>query len=697
MRYRIGVDIGGTFTDFALFDDATGEVTTHKQLTTPADPSLAVVEGVATLVAEAGVDLRDIGVVAHGTTLVTNAIIERKGARTAMLVNRGFSDVLEIAMERRYDLFDLRLQFPTPVVPRSLRFEVGGRMRHDGGEEAVLELDATLPQLRRAVDEEGVESVAVCFLHSYVDQRHENAAVEWLAQHFPALTVSASSAVFPYIREYERWTTACLNAYVQPVVHRYLTRLETGLAKIGFRGQFLVMSSSGGSLTADIARRFPIRLLESGPAAGALMSAAHGRALGELDVLSFDMGGTTAKGCLIHDGATQKRYELEVARMHEFKKGSGLPAKIPVIDMIEIGAGGGSLADIDERGALRVGPRSAGARPGPICYGQGGMHPTLTDANLLLGFLDSASFLGGKMALDTAHTRALMDTEIARPLGVDVLRAAWGIHEVINEDVARAFRVHASERGSDFRHCSMIVFGGSGPLHGARVARKLQIPRVICPWGAGVMSAFGLLTSPLGFEVARSWRVSLQSLSAQQLAATLAAMGGEAAQFLTVSGVAKGDVQLRYALDVRYEGQGYEIDVSIPSDLDPLAIHAALPDMFATRYRTVFGLVFAERGIEIVNWKVEANGPRPGADVTYHLKPSQQRKDAVKGHRPAYFGDAGGMVHCPVYDRYALQAGASIAGPALIEERESTCVIGPADRATVDAALNIVINVGALQ
>ncbi|MGE0802683.1 MAG: hydantoinase/oxoprolinase family protein, partial [Lautropia sp.] len=664
IRYRIGVDIGGTFTDFVLVDDRAGTAITHKQLTTPEDPSLAVVEGVAAIAAAGGVPVARIDAIVHGTTLVTNAIIERKGAATAMLVTRGFADVLDIAQERRYDLFDLRLVLPSPVVPRSRRIEVDGRLHHDGREETPLSLEPARPALERLVETDGIESVAVCLLHAYRDPRHEEAAAEWLARHFPALKVSTSSGVFPSIREYERWTTATLNAYVQPVVDRYLDRIETGLAELGFGGRFLVMSSSGGSLTAALARRFPIRLLESGPAAGALMSAAHGRALGEPDVLSFDMGGTTAKGCVIRGGVPQKRYEFEVGRVHEFKKGSGLPARIPVIDMIEIGAGGGSLVGFDDRGTLCVGPRSAGARPGPVCYGRGGTEPTLTDANLLLGYLDAGSFLGGRMALDVAATRAAMQARVADAIGVDARRAAWGVHEIINEDVARAFRVHASERGVDIRHSSMIVFGGSGPLHGSRVARKLRIPKVICPVGAGVMSAFGLLTSPIGFEVARSWRVDPAQLGPEALARALDALGDQAAALVVEAGVPRAAIVLRYALDVRYDGQGYEIEVPIPADLATGAVHRALPALFATGYRAVFGTDFPERSIEIVNWKAEASGPPPAGGRTHRLVTPGAAGDALKGRRDACFDSDGGLASCPGGDRYRRAGGPTHDGPA---------------------------------
>ena len=690
-RYRIGVDIGGTFTDFALFDDITGEIATHKRLTTPEDPSAAVVEGVRAIAAEAGIAIAEVASVVHGTTLVTNALIERRGAPTAMLVTAGFRDTLDIGMERRYDLFDLRIRFPAPLVPRHLRFEVSERIGYDGAIRAVPDFATLEAPLAAAIETDGIEAVAVCFLHSYLDPRHERAAADWLAARFPRLRISVSSEIFPFMREFERWTTTCMNAFVQPVVDRYVARLEAGLAALGFAGTFLIMTSSGGTLTGDLARRFPVRLLESGPAAGALMSARHGRALGLDQILSFDMGGTTAKGCIVRDGTPLKRYELEVGRVHDFKRGSGLPAKIPVLDMIEIGAGGGSLADVDARGVLRVGPRSAGAMPGPACYGQGATQATLTDANLALGYLDAASFLGGRMRLDQEAARTAIGEGVGRTLGVPVERAAWGIHEVINEDVARAFRVHASERGVDYRRCSMIAFGGSGPLHAARVARKLKIPRVICPTGAGVMSAFGLLSSPVGFELVRSRRVPLSRLDAAALRAEFEALGAEAERFLAEAGIAAADVSRRHRLDMRYEGQGYEIEVPVDGPLDD-TLAARLPVAFAAEYAKVFGIAFPEKPVEIVNWKVDARGPEPGRERDYRLKRDPAASHARKGARPAYFPEAGGFVDCPVFDRYALRPGDAIAGPALIEERESTTVVCPGDAMHVDDRLNLVLD-----
>jgi N-methylhydantoinase A len=696
MTYRIGIDIGGTFTDFALFDDRAREIVTHKTLTTPAEPDRAVLEGVLTLSAMANVAVADVSMVVHGTTLVTNAVIERRGTPTAMIVTRGFRDVLDIAMEQRYDLYDLRIRYPDPLVPRPLRFEVDERVTWDGAERRPLEFERLEAELAGAVSAHGVRAVAVCLMHSYVNDSHERAIGAWLQERFPDLLVSLSSVVFPFAREYQRWTSTCLNAYVQPLVEEYISRLERGLATAGFGGRLLIMSSSGSTLTPDMARRFPVRLLESGPAAGALMSARHSRWLQRPQILSFDMGGTTAKGCVVCDHTPLKRYDLEVARVHEFKRGSGLPIKIPVIDMIEIGAGGGSLADIDPRGVVRVGPRSAGAMPGPACYGRGGSEPTLTDANLVLGYLDSKSFLGGRMSLDVQAARSAIEQRVAARLGVGVARAAWGIHEVINEDVAKAFRVHASERGVDYRRCSMIVFGGSGPIHGARIARKLHVPQVICPSGAGVMSAFGLLSSPVGFELVQSLRLPLSALTAERFVQTVGKLEDRVRHHLVEAGVATRDDKAQLRLDMRYVGQGYEVEVAVPMTDLPLAFQQ-LESLFARTYTAVFGQSFPGKEIEIVTWKVEVNGPVPGGDEPYRLREGRRGAgDALTDSRPAYYADLG-YLPTAVYDRYALAAGVTVDGPALIEEAESTCVLSPGDRATVDANLNLIIDVGGLQ
>ena len=687
--YRIGVDIGGTFTDFALFDVRRGRIAIHKRLTTPRDPSEAVLLGIETLIGDNGVSIGDVEDVVHGTTLVTNAVIERRGAVTGMLVTAGFGDIMDMGFERRYDLFDLRIEYPSPLVPRRLRIEVDERVRFDGSVERSLDEDAVTAAGFRFVAM-GVEAVAVCFLHAYANAGHEKRAAELLQAAAPGIAISTSADVFPNMREFERWTTTTVNAYTQPMFDRYLKRLEDGLGSAGFKGRLYIMGSSGGTLTPDTARRFPVRALESGPAAGALMSAHHGRTLALPNLLSFDMGGTTAKGALVRDGEAVKKYAMEVARVHEFRQGSGLPVRIPVIDMIEIGAGGGSIASVDERGLLRVGPRSAGAMPGPACYAQGGTLPTLTDANLVLGYLDDGFFLGGTMRLDRAAAEAAIAKHIGGPLKLATLRAAWGIHDIISEDVARAFRIHATERGFDYRSGSMVGFGGSGPLHALSVARKLKIPRVIFPLGAGVMSALGLLVSPIAFEVARSRRVHLADLDAPTFGATFEALEAEAGGYLRDAGVANADMRVVRRLDMRYQGQGHEIEVTLPENAaDAVSCFAELGELYARAYEKAYAIRLDEL-VEIVNWKVEMIGPAPSLGEGYALSGADSSGKALKGSRAAYDPASGGLVDWPVYDRYALKPGTFLRGPALIEERESTCVVGVGDAVTVDARYNLI-------
>ena len=685
---RIGVDIGGTFTDFALHDSAGQRLAIHKRLTTPDDPSRAVIEGTIALAAEAGVPLGDIAEIVHGTTLVTNAVIERKGAPTGLLGTAGFTDIMDMGFERRYDLFDLRIGYPPPLVPRSRRIEVAERVRFDGTIETTLD-EAGVKNAAARFREMGVTAVAVCFLNSYANPAHERRAAEIIASAAPDVFVSCSADVFQNMREFERWTTTTVNAFTGPMFDTYVARLETGLAKSGFTGSLYIMASSGGMLTTTTARRYPVRALESGPAAGALMSAAHGRALSLPNLLSFDMGGTTAKGALVRGGEPIKKYEMEVARAYEFRRGSGLAVRIPVIDMIEIGAGGGSIAGVDDRGLLKVGPESAGAQPGPACYGQGGTRPTLTDANLMLGYLDASFFLGGKMRLDTAAAERAIADGVAGRLGVETLRAAFGIHDIICEDVARAFRIHATERAFDYRTSSMVAFGGSGPLHALRIARKLKIPRVVFPVAAGVMSALGLLESPLAFEVARSRRIHVADLDATKFGAAFAELEAEAARVLLEAGVAKTDIRIIRRLDMRYQGQGHEIEVTLPSALDAAELFGAIDEQFGAAYERIYTLRLDEP-TEIVNWKVEAVAPAIGLGERYTLDGTAAASTARKGTRRAYDASTGQLSDWPVYDRYSLTPGMSVTGPALIEERESTAVVHAGDRVVVDARLNLV-------
>lgn len=703
MAHRLGIDIGGTFTDFALFNSEGGALAVYKQLTTPADPSQAVLEGVATLLARENVDVASLEDVVHGTTLVTNAIIERKGALTGMLTTAGFRDLLDMRHEKRYDVFDLRITFPEPLVPRALRREVVERIRWDASVEVPLALDAAIEAVSELVTTHGIEAIAICCLHAYANPKHEIAIRDEVRRQFPDLYVSTSAEVFPGRREFDRFTTTTINSFTGPMFDRYLTRVENGLDSLGFRGRFYVMSSSGGTLTPTTARAFPVRVVESGPAAGAQMSVFQGEVLGLPNLLSFDMGGTTAKGALIRDGTALKVYELEVARQHDFKAGSGLPLRTPVIDMIEIGAGGGSIAAVDSRGTIRVGPRSAGADPGPACYGLGGTQPTLTDANLTLGYLDDDFFLGGEMSLDPSAAKRAITEHIAEDLELDVARAAFGIHEIISEDVARAFRVHASERGFDYRGSSMIAFGGSGPVHAIGVAKKLGIPRVVFPVAAGVMSALGLLASPLSFEVARTRERFVRDIHSAELAATFSAIQREAMAPLLAASINEEDITVVRRLDMRYHGQGHEIEVTLPPESDADVLQA-LGQHFRERYETLYAFTFLDAPLVITTWKVEVRGPAPGLVAGYTLTASSTGTtcrssgdtDALarKGTRRAYFDSAGGYVEAPVIDRYALRPGDVVRGPALVEERESTAVIPPGAKTVVDPYLNLIAELG---
>ena len=506
---------------------------------------------------------------------------------------------------------------------------------------------------------------------------------------YPDLPVSLSSAVCPEWREFERFTTTAINAFTQPMFDQYLGRLEDGLESQGFAGRLFVMSSSGGTLTPDTARRFPVRVIESGPAAGAQMSAFHGRTLDRTELLSFDMGGTTAKGALIRGGRAIKEYTQEVARVHGFKAGSGLPVRAPVIDMIEIGAGGGSIAQVDVRGTISVGPRSAGADPGPACYGRGGVAATLTDANLILGYLDANSFLGGEMSLDPAAAARAITETVAAPLDLPLARAAWGIHDIVDEDVARAFRIHASERGFDYRGSSMIAFGGSGPVHALGVARKLGIPRVIFPRAAGVMSALGLLASPLTFEVARTRQVFVAVLVESDFDGTFNDLEGEArAPLDRALDVDLDDLTLTRRLDMRYHGQGHEIEVTLPTG----TTMAELPELFQAEYTAIYGAALFEGPLVITTWKVEVSAAPPSFITA---PPTEGLHAVAKTTRQAYFDN--GYMEIPVYDRYVLGVGDVIAGPALIEERESTVVIGPNHNVLVDEFGNLAAEIEAVK
>jgi N-methylhydantoinase A/oxoprolinase/acetone carboxylase beta subunit len=686
-RYAIGVDIGGTFTDGILLDHETGTLTLSKILTTSKDPALGAESAVRHLLEQSGLEAASVFVIVHGTTLVANALIERRGTKTGLITTAGFRDVLEMGRELRYDVYNLTAAFPEPLVTRPLRKEVTERVLADGTVYTPIEL----PEARAALDElkrEGVQAVAVCFLHSYRNPDHERAVGAMLEREFEGLPYSLSSEVVAEFREYERSSTTVANAYVQPLVSHYLDRLEQHLRDQGYRGKLYIMLSSGGITTVDTAARFPVRLVESGPAAGALAAGFYGTMIDERHLVSFDMGGTTAKVCLVDDGRPTRTKAFEVARVHRFMKGSGLPVRSPVIDMIEVGAGGGSIATIDELGLLKVGPRSAGSDPGPACYGLGGTEPTVTDANLVLGYLDPAFFAGGSMTLDVQSARAAL-APIAKHLGTDDIGAAWGIHEVVGENMAAAIRIHLAEKGRDPRRHTLFAFGGGGPLHGSHVAKKLHIGRIVCPMAAGVLSAFGFLVAPAAFDFIRTYITRLDGIDWQELNAIYDDMERRGRNVLTEAGVPERDMRFIRSADMRYVGQMHDITVTIPAGVLGTEARAAMESAFHETYEALYGRFTLDDPVEVLNWRLLATGPDPSISLRGQ-KSLAGTGPVKKGRRPVYFRGTG-FVETDVYDRYQLAAGFRAEGPAVVEERESTVIVYPGDAFSIDQHLNLTI------
>ena len=676
---RLAVDIGGTFTDLAL--EHAGQRVTAKVLTTPAAPELGVLAGIAAILKTASLAPADIALVIHGTTLATNAVIERKGARTALLTTEGFRDVLAMGNESRYDQYDLGIRLPEPLVPRHLRLPIPERLDNEGKvlrplDEAAVR--ALVPGLRKA----GVESIAVGLLHAFVNPAHEERVRDILAEEWPEIAVSLSSEVSPEMREWERFSTTAANAYVQPLMARYLRRLEAGLGEMGLTAPVFLMLSGGGLTTIETACRFPIRLVESGPAGGAIFSAHIARQCGLDRVLSFDMGGTTAKVCLIDDYAPQTARTFEVARVGRFKKGSGLPLRIPVIEMVEIGAGGGSLAAVDAMGRITVGPESAGADPGPACYGRGGQRPAVTDANLTLGRYEAARFAGGSMRLDGDAAEAALMGAIGRKLNLEAGLAALGVVEMVDENMANAARVHAIESGKTQDGRTLIAFGGGGPVHACRVAEKIGIGRVLVPSGAGVGSAIGFLRAPVGYEVVRSLYQRLSSFDVGAVNALLAEMTAQA-EAAVAAGSFGAPTEERRTAYMRYVGQGHEIAVDLPahalSGTDVAGIRAAYDREYARFYdRPVPG-----SDIEIMSFAVRvATLPAP-----VDAAPATPAPRAAKPTRSQAVRDTatGAVAQWAVYDRTALAPGDTLAGPAIVAEDETSTLIGPGWRARIDA------------
>ena len=689
-KYRFGFDIGGTFTDFVLIDASTGEISSYKTLTTPADPSRAVMEGWEELLQNAGIDGSSVERAIHGTTLITNALIERKGANTALITTKGFRDILEMAKEMRYDIYDLLLVLPEPLVARPLRLEVDERINARG--EVLTPLQTSeLEVIANTLKDEGVEAVAVCYLHAFTNPEHEEKTGTWLAENLPGVSVSLASEVAPEIREYERMSTTVCNAYVQPLTETYLNTLQKDLSESGFRHSVYLMLSSGGITTLDRAARFPVRLVESGPAAGALAAVYYGELTGHEDLVSFDMGGTTAKMCLIKDGSPTVTDTFEIARVHRFKRGSGMPVRVPTIELIESGAGGGSIARIDELGLLKVGPESAGADPGPACYGQGGTEPTVTDADALLGYLNPDYFLGGRMSLDLKAAESAM-ARLAEPLGLSVTEAAHGLFRVVNENMISATRVHVAERGADARRLKLIAFGGAGPVHADAIARALKMQGYICPARAGVASAIGFLTAPASFEFARTNIAHLTSETLPNLDAVYAELEEQGRETLLEAGVPADEMTFTRQADLRHVGQGHEIVVTLPYEkLANVDLDEDLRPRFYSAYEEIYGHAHPHLGLEITTCRLTASGPRPQVKLQRMEEGQLDPDQAIKGRREAYFAEIGGFCDTPLYDRSLLSVGATFEGPAIVEEIDSTAVIGPGTQVTVDDFANLIV------
>ena len=684
-RYRVGVDIGGTFTDVAL---AGGERTfTSKVLTTPSAPEEGVLQGMAQALGEAGIDPADVEVVIHGTTLATNAIIERKGAKTALVVTEGFRDSVEMAYENRFEQYDIHVQKPAPLVPRYLRVPV--RERVDAAGRVLLppdpaSIDAAIERLAR----EAVESIAIGFVHGYANPAHEELVAERLREAFPDAWLTLSSDVCAEIREYERLSTACANAYVQPLMARYLQNLRQRIEDAGIHAPLLMMTSGGGLTTVETAIRHPIRLVESGPAGGAILASRLAAEKGIDQVLSFDMGGTTAKICLIDGGQPQSSRTFEVDRIYRFTKGSGLPLRIPVIEMVEIGAGGGSIAHLDRLGRIAVGPESAGAEPGPACYGRGGTLPTVTDADVVLGRIEPERFAGGSMPLCRAAAEETLVRDVGERMNLDTALAAFAVSEVVDENMANAARVHAIERGKDTGSRTLIAFGGAAPLHATRLAEKLGIDTVIVPGDAGVGSAIGFLHAPVSYEVVRSRYTRLSAFDAEALNAMFEAMRLEAEDIVRL-GAPRGELVETRIGYMRYVGQGHEVDVSIPGRLLEAGDAATLQAAFDAAYRTHYARVIPDMDVEVLTWSLTLTAPVPLPESA--PEPPAAETGAAEGHSSLFNTGRADYDRVPVYSRERLAPGARLRGPALIPEHQTTTVVGEGFDARIDGRGNIVL------
>jgi N-methylhydantoinase A len=693
-RYRLGVDIGGTFTDATLLDTETGEVIVDKVSTTPRDPALGFVDATLSILAKAAVEPKDVEFVVHATTVATNSIIEGKTAATGFVTTAGFSDMLELARQMRPSLYDLRFEKPPPLTPRHRCFGVPERLDSHGRVLLALDEDA-MRDVALALRREGVESVAVCFLHSYVNPEHERRAGEILAEAFPEALVSLSAEVAPEFREYYRASTTMINAAVRPVVSSYIESIEQKLHAAGLESELLIMQSSGGVYTSGAAREKPVFMVESGPAAGVIAATFLGTSLGFPNVISFDMGGTTAKTCLIQDGAPRvtKDYEVggKAAPGTGSARGSGYPIRTPVIDLVEIGAGGGSIAWVDAGGILRVGPQSAGADPGPVCYGKGGTQPTVTDANLVLGRLNPEYFLGGGVALDVEAARGAIEEQCAHKLDLDLVEAAHGIVEIANTAMVNALRLVSVQHGYDPRDFVLVAFGGAGPVHANRLAAETDIGTTLVPMSAGTTSAMGLLVTDLKRDYTATMVVRAAEVETDALTSSFEALEGQGKRDMTQENVREADIAFVRQIDMRYHGQSYELTVGVPegrldaSDLDSVVAQ------FHREHDRAYGHSAPDEPVELVNLRLTAVGRIAKPRLREIDSTRVGKGSAVKATRPVFFAESNGFVDCPIYDRYLLGAGTTLEGPAVVEEFDTTTVLHPGYVATVDRFGNLLL------
>lgn len=672
---RVGVDIGGTFTDVAL--DHPGGMATCKVLTDYSEPERAILKGIETAAQKAGIQLHAINKVIHGTTLVTNALIERRGARTAFVTTEGFRDVIEMRSENRFEQYDLNLELPKPLVPRKDRFTLNERVGPQG--QVLLDLDAgeTRRLAQRIVDAE-YQAVAIGLMHAYANDAHEHMMADALRKLAPDLSISLSSVISPQMRELPRFNTVIANAYVQPQVSAYLNRLVAKLRNADIAAPVFMLHSGGGLISVETASEQPVRLLESGPAGGAIFAAEFARSHQIDKVMSFDMGGTTAKICLIEDGAPKTANTFEVARTYRFKKGSGMTVSTPVVEMVEIGAGGGSIASIDTMGRIQVGPRSAASEPGPACYQRGGAEPTVTDSNLVLGRLDPDNFAGGEIPLSVDLAQQALSERIAEAQSIPVTEAAFGVTEMVDENMANAARVHTVENGRDIEHFTMIGFGGGAPLHACRLCEKLGIKALLIPPGAGVGSAIGFLRAPFSYEATRGLFQTLASFDADAVNAALEAMEAEARAFVR-AGIGDGRTTTRLTAFMRYAGQGWEIPVPLPHKTFTTGDTDAILAEFESAYRMLFGRTIDGLAPEITNWSLIVASERPQPETT---KPQAGSKGAaVLRTRPIFDAALRSNVEAQEVDRSAMTPDSVIAGPAVIIEAETTTIVTSAYRA----------------